>query len=70
MTPRAARSTVESGYGGKCETVLGNNGEGWKSVAVSQWWLNLKGAATKHVLVSPYGISEILMGGISKRRNQ
>ena len=48
------RKWVEEQFG----TVMGNNGEDWKSAAVIQWRLNLKAAVLKHVLVSPYEIFE------------
>ena len=48
---------------------MGNNGADWKSIAVSHRWVNLKDAALRHVLVSPYGIFEILMVGNLDERN-
>ena len=41
---------------------MGNGGEDWKTIAVSQWWLNLEDSARRQVLVSQYGIFEILTG--------
>ena len=46
---------------GRCETVMGNNGGDWKSIAVSARRLFAKDASMKHVLPSPYEIFEILM---------
>ena len=53
-----SRKWVDEEFG----VVMGYNGEDWKSIAVSQRWLNLKDSVMRHVLVSPYGIFEILMG--------
>ena len=47
--------------GEECGVVVGNDGEGWKSIAVSTWRMSLGDAVMRRFLVSPYGIFEILM---------
>ena len=46
----------------ECGIQIGDNGDGWEAVSVSQWRLYMKDACAKHALVRPCGIYEILMG--------
>ena len=41
---------------------IGDNGDDWKTISISHWRLYLKDAFATHVLVSQFGIYEILMG--------
>ena len=45
--------------GSECDIQIGENGEGWKTISVTQRWLIVKDAFLKHVLVSPFVIFEI-----------
>ena len=40
---------------------MGNDGENWKSVAASTWWVGLGDAVLRHFLEGTYGIFEIQM---------
>ena len=48
---------------------MGNDGSDGESIASSQRFLNLKDAVLRHVLVIPYEIYEISMGGNREERN-
>ena len=41
---------------------IGEDGGDWKTISIIQWRLYLKDAFAMHVLASPFGIYEILMG--------
>ena len=47
------------GGGEPCGIKIGGNGGDWESIAVSLWWLGLRDAFLKQVLVSPCEIFEI-----------
>ena len=61
--PNGSKINSRKWAGGECGVVMRNDGEDWKSIAVSTWWMSLEDSATRRVLVSPYEIFEILMGG-------
>ena len=47
--------------GKKLEMPLGENGEDWKTISITQWWVGMKEYFSLHVFVSPIEIWEMLM---------
>ena len=53
----------------ECGIRIGGNGEDWKTISISQRWIYIKDSFSRHVLVGPYGIYEILTGDNREEMN-
>ena len=45
-----------------CGIQIGDNGDEWKTISITHWWMYLKDSFATHVLVRSFGIYDISMG--------